>query len=210
MHEQRLQYALGNYIKSNYFLDSEEMYILEEHDKGGESTLSVEVAGEDSLCISNFDKKNRCGFLKEESSYGMQMCADHILFQKKEGKWTLHIFEMKSSISFKKWNNIRLKTRSSYFNALAIASFLGIVVSDVNVVITYEKDDAIQSPKNTTNPALFKPLLGDRRQDDPRKEWNTGVISIEIGDPQRKIFPQIKVKMLRDPETSILQGMVSV
>ena len=210
MIEKRLQYALEHFIEDGYFLKEASSYLLRETEKGGEGELKLEVFAEANLCIENFDKKKRCEFVRKSKKDGMGTCADHILFKRNNNEWELVIIEMKSQIDEKRLTEIRGKTRSSYLNALAIAAFLGITISNVSVITTYEKDDPISSAKNTTNPILFKMPLGKAPKNDPIYDWFHNLISIDIGEVTRKEFPHIKLKMERHPETHILVGTLTI
>lgn len=64
MYEERVQYALDNFIAENYFLDMDSEYHLKEEKDSGKSDLLVRINNE-NLCIHDFDNKKKCNFLKE-------------------------------------------------------------------------------------------------------------------------------------------------
>ena len=210
MIEKRVKFAIDNFIEEGYFLDESSSYVLTEEAKGGRGELRVDVSATDNLCIAHFDEKHRCSFLRSDSKHSMGKCSDHILFTQNNHRWELVIIEMKSQIDENRLIEIRGKTRSTYLNALAIATFLGISISNVFVITTYEQDNPIRSPMNTTNPALFKMPLGKIPENDPIYDWFHDIISIDIGEETRKRFRHAKVKMERHAERQILVGSLAL
>ena len=210
MIEKRVKFAIDNFIEEGYFLDESSSYVLTEETKGGGGELRVDVSATDNLCIEHFDEKHRCSFLRKDRKHSMGMCSDHILFTHNNQGWELVIIEMKSQIDATRLIEIRGKTRSTYLNALAIATFLGISISNVFVITTYEQDNPIRSPMNTTNPALFKMPLGKIPENDPIYDWFHDIISIDIGEETRKRFRHAKVKMERHAERQILVGSLAL
>ena len=126
MYTERVQYAIDNFIMDDYFLEMQNNYHLKEEKDSGKSDLDVTIKN-DNLCIYNFDDKKKCNFLRPEKTTGMQKSVDHILFEKIDDGWRLHLIEMKSGVGYKTWlESIKPKVRTSYLTSLAIADFLGI------------------------------------------------------------------------------------
>ena len=124
MLDPRIQYALNNFYKSEYFEDLKDEYNLEESDKLGKSCLVLKVNGT-NLCKSNFDGECKCGFLKIEGKYGMDKSVDHVVFQKVGDVWKIHLFEMKTTVGHITWEDIKTKIRTCYFKSKTLALFLG-------------------------------------------------------------------------------------
>ncbi len=180
--------------------------ILEEIEERGKTRLTLTVSGE-SLWLINFDAHKKCSFFTEDKKYGLQKSSDHVVFRFKDGIWYLHIFEFKSSVSPKKWLEVKQKFRASYFTCKALAAVLGISFEDENVYAytTFEKE---VQPRESTNPAELRPLLG-KRTVDPMLDWKEGkLLSLRI--PQEgKDFRHTKIKMSKD-EQGVLVGTFNI
>ena len=97
--------------------------------------------------------------------------TDHVLFEHMEAGWRLHLFEMKSGVGYKTWQeSIKPKVRTSYFTALAIAEFLGIRICECMVYTTYE-NEKFNMVNQGTNPKTMIPRLGCAARDPYEDEW---------------------------------------
>ena len=92
------------------------------------------------------------------------------MLQKKDGKWILHLIEMKSKVDDKKWHEIKQKTRASYFNVCALERVLGIHIDEVEVYTTYETTGFWHS-EQSEDPKIIVPLLGKPLPPKPESEW---------------------------------------
>lgn len=202
MYDKRVQFALDNFICDDYFLEESQSYCLREEKESGKSALNVRLEG-NNLCISDFDNKRKCNFLKPDGKLGMQKSVDHIIFQKKEKGWTLHLLEMKSSVGNETWKSIKQKVRTSYLTACALAIFLGIDIQDTYVYTTYETDK-FNKVSGTTNPKAYTPLLGKAAVDFKAEEWDKNIINITIYD--KVTFPHKGIRMTRSSNGEILEG----
>jgi hypothetical protein len=207
MYDERVQYALDNFIEDGYFYNPNGTYHLKEEKDSGKSDLLVHVA-ERNICLGDFDDKRKCAFVREERKYGMKKSADHILFTECSQGWVLHIIEMKKSVGYKTWlENIRPKMRSSYLNALALAQFLGITVVSAVTYTTYESE-AFDKPENTTDIKTFVPLLGKPAYDSKKEEWDKDRIQLNFG--KSVLFEHKKILMVRNDSTNTLEGELSI
>lgn len=78
--------------------------------------------------------------------------------------------------------DIKLKTRATYLNSLAIASVLGISIQEENVdVYTTYENEKFYSLEGTTAP-LAKPMLGEKKYDSKKEEWEKNRIFVNLGD----------------------------
>lgn len=133
MVEERIAYGIEKFLEEDFFLPENDSYCLEEKSESGRSELQVTIQG-DNLCCEDYDHKGKCNFLKRESPLKLQRSVDHVLLQKKDGKWILHLIEMKSKVDDKKWHEIKQKTRASYFNVCALERVLGIHIDELRYI----------------------------------------------------------------------------
>ena len=205
MYNTRITYAIDNFIDENYFLPMKNYYELRETVESGKSLLKVIIEGE-NICVEEFDKKKRCGFLRESGTFGMQKCIDHFLLKENGSTWNLYMIEMKSSVGDKKWRDIKAKMRSSLLNVKALCEFLGITLDIIYAYTTYEKE-CFTSLENTADPKSLIPLLGEKAVNFKQDEWEMGVIKIRIDE----IFtiPHTAIKMERDEKIG-LHGTLNI
>ncbi len=99
---------------------------------------------------------------------------------KSAGYWELHIFEMKTSVGFKTWNDIKYKLRSSYLSIRAIAVYLGITIRDDNTAYTTYENDKKMAIANMTDPKVTLPRAGGKAIDVKKDEWDAGFINLPV------------------------------
>lgn len=204
MYEQRIQFALDNFISDDYFLSMAQEYCLKEEKESGKSELSVSLK-EENLCIYDFDSKKKCNFLKTDKKFGMQKSVDHIIFQRMKGGWRLNLIEMKRSVGNETWISLKQKVRTSYLTAAAISVFLGIRITETYVYTTYEFDKFNQMT-DTTNPKLYMPLLGKPAINYKVEEWDKKIINIKVDNIVT--LPHQNIKMVRSDDGKILIGQL--
>ncbi len=209
MFNARVRFALDQFIKEDYFLPVSDTYHLIEKEDSGRSELIVHVQNE-NLCICNFDgpQKGKCNFLRQEKKYGLQKSVDHVLFEHMEAGWRLHLFEMKSGVGYKTWQeSIKPKVRTSYFTALAIAEFLGIRICECIVYTTYE-NEKFNMVNQGTNPKTMIPRLGCAARDPYEDEWKKNRIILNVGTELELLHN--KVKMKRNPVSEVLEETLTI
>ena len=207
MHDTRVRFALDNFIAENYFLEQDRIYHLKEEEDSGKSDLTLLISNE-NLCIYDFDSKGKCQFLRTDKKTGMQKSVDHIIFERHQDDWRLHLIEMKSSVGYKTWiDSIKPKVRTSYFTALAIADFLGIRIRDAIAYTTYESDK-FGDMNHSVNPRTLVPLLGQAARDANRDEWEKDRIILNVDG--EFIISHKKVQMQRNPVTGVLEGQLTL
>lgn len=207
MQDTRVRFALDNFIAENYFLEMSNLYHLKEEQDSGKSDLTLIIANE-NLCIYDFDSKGKCQFLRTDKKSGMQKSVDHIIFEKCQGGWRLHLIEMKSGVGYKKWiESIKPKVRTSYFTALAIADFLGIKIGDTIAYTTYE-NDKFEDVNNLANPRTLVPFLGQAARDANRDEWKKDRIILNVNG--EFVIPHKKIQMQRNSVTGVLEGQLTL
>ena len=169
--------------------------------------MTLEIANE-NLCIYDFDNKGKCQFLRTDKKFGMQKSVDHIIFEKCQDGWRLHLIEMKSGVGYKTWfESIKPKVRTSYFTALAIADFLGIRIRDAIAYTTYE-NDKFGDVNNLVNSRTLVPLLGQAARDANRDEWRKDRIILNVDG--EFVITHKKIQMQRNPVTGVLEGQLTL
>ncbi|MBR1743349.1 MAG: hypothetical protein IJ733_16050 [Lachnospiraceae bacterium] len=128
---------------------SEAEQVLVETSGEGEAELHLKLSNP-CIVIRNVDK-NPIKIFKNKN------CADQIVFEKKEEKWHLHIFEMKKTINPSKWEMIKKQFSGAFLHALAYAGVLGIDFSMENICVytVYRRVKAVDK----TNPVKLHPGL---------------------------------------------------
>ena len=201
MIEERIQYGIDNFLEDNFFLPFSNSYCLEEKSK-----LHVDVQG-DNLCSEDYDHKGKCNFLKKESPFKLRRSVDHVLLQKKEEKWILHLIEMKSKVDNKKWHEIKQKIRASYFNVRALEGVLGIHIDEIRTYTTYEST-GFWNTDRSEDPKIMVAPLGKPMPPAPEKEWENNIISVDVGAVRK--FQHVAVKMQRTEEGDKLIGNLRI
>ena len=205
MYNTRMMYAIYNFIEEDYFLPMKEEYELKETAESGKSILKVTLEGE-NICVEEYDKKKRCGFLREDKKFGMQKCIDHFLLKKNGLSWDLYMIEMKSNVGDKTWRVIKAKMRTSLLNINALCVFLGIRIDNIYSYTTYEKE-CFTTPENTADPKSLLPLFGEKATNYKRDEWDRNVIKIKIDEIVT--LPHNAIKMERDEKIG-LHGALNI
>jgi hypothetical protein len=181
--EDRINYALKNFLNDNFLYDSDSsIYELLELADEGKSRLTVHVGTTENICVKNYDKFPKWGIINNSKKLHLSKCVDHFIFKQNQlGTWELHIFEMKTSVGFKTWSDIKYKLRSSYLSIKAIAVYLGIKLSNENITVytTYENDEKMEV-KNMTDPKVILPRVGGKAIDAKKDEWDAGVINVPV------------------------------
>lgn len=206
MIEERVKYGIDNFLEDGFFLPFDNSYCLEEKIQSGRSTLQVKIKG-DNLCSEDYDHKGKCNFLKKKSPFKLGRSVDHVLLQKKEGMWILHLIEMKSKVDDKKWHEIKQKIRASYFNICALEKVLGIHIDEVKTYTTYENTGFWSSDKSE-DPKVIVPHLGQRMSLVPEKEWKRNIINVDVGEMME--FQHTAIKMQRVEDGTKLEGKLNI
>lgn len=192
-------FLMQNCFAENFFNINQKNFVLEEKNLSGRSKLKVKCSSKYNIIIENLDDKNtQLNFFREIDDIGYEMHlykrVDHIIFEYVEdNSWKLHLIEMKSSVSDKKWTEIKGKFRASYLLAIAIAAMLKIEVSETKMYTTYERV--------SFKPA--RPIVGGQHIS-PKLEWNGNKFGLNFGE--RLPFIHIPIQMTRDTATNILEG----
>ena len=216
----RISYALKNFLNDNFRYDSDSStYELLELADEGKSRLTVHVGTTENICVKNYDKSPKWGIINNSKKLHLSKCVDHFIFKQNQlGTWELHIFEMKTSVGFKTWSDIKYKLRSSYLSIKAIAVYLGIKLSNENITVytTYENDEKMEV-ENMTDPKVILPRLGGKAIDAKKDEWDAGVINVPIIVSESNpydFYTSIKLRhskiQMNRVEDDFLENMISL
>ena len=115
MLEDRVKFALDNFLNPEYISVAKSSYDLIEKDEQGKSLLVLQVNTEDNICVMNYDKVPPWAFISNDSRLNMRKCIDHFILRKYNGHWELHMIEMKTAVGFKTLNNIKAAQGSENF-----------------------------------------------------------------------------------------------
>ena len=144
---------------------------------------------------------------KVVNNSGLRRSVDHVLLQKKEEKWILHLIEMKSKVDNKKWHEIKQKIRASYFNVRALEGVLGIHIDEIRTYTTYEST-GFWNTDRSEDPKIMVAPLGKPMPPAPEKEWENNIISVDVGAVMK--FQHVAVKMQRTEEGDKLIGNLRI
>ena len=195
MLDQNLIDKIDVYLKPDYIEIVEGKSQLTEEEDSGRTRLNVSLSGTNSyLCIRDNDHKATCEFLNKTKTTGLGRSVDHILLTRNDnGKWTAHLIEMKSGVSIKRWNEIKLKARASMLNIKALAAVLDISLESIVVYTTYEK--LVLGVSDPTNLAGRKPMLGGGWKEN---EWDKNRIAIRIPKDREEYLTHKGIKMTKE------------
>lgn len=95
-------------------------FLLSETRKMGKARLTVKVSGEAILfsCLDEDGGSSR--FLKNKK------VADHLIVEYDEGRWKIHIFEMKRSVGGESWKEMKKQFFGGLIRAYEFCGILGI------------------------------------------------------------------------------------
>ncbi len=143
--EGRVQYALDNFLKPEYFESQKETYELLEKDNAGKARIFLNVGTSDNICVKNYDDIPDWEILREEKIFHMRKSIDHFILRKIVGVWELHMIEIKKTVSSNTWQDVKLQMGISYFKIKALLTFLGISVQDENILMytAYSEDKLV-------------------------------------------------------------------
>lgn len=210
MYDSRIRFAINHFIESDYFKEMSDTYTLEENSSSGKSILHLSVQGQ-NICVEDFDNKKKCEFVAardfEGHNIGMKKSVDHFILKKNsEGIWNLHMIEMKTSVGNSTWMDIKKKVRASYLNIKALCVFLGIEISGVYTITTYE-EEKFEGISEAADIRSHMPLLGVKAKTFKDDEWDMNVININIdGDV---LIPHRHYKMTRNAD-GYLEGNTAI
>ena len=107
--EGRVQYALDNFLKTQYFESQKEIYELLEEDSLGKARIFLNVGTADNVCVKNYDKIPDWEILREEKMFHMRKSIDHFILRKVADVWELHMIEIKRTASPNTWQDVKLQ-----------------------------------------------------------------------------------------------------
>jgi hypothetical protein len=121
-----------SYLDKNLYAQSDKELTIVETQKGGEAAVHLDL-NHPAVQFKEVDK-HRWDYLAKRK------CADSVVFQYAAGRWTLHIFEIKTTVGYRDWENMQSQCDGAFLNALAMAGFLGIDIANITVHSCFRKD----------------------------------------------------------------------
>ena len=170
-------------------VSSENLHIVEKK-SGGEADLTVKLKNP-SILFEKLEEKKLGYFINK-------CCADNVLFEYKNEKWILHIFELKRSVGKSDWGKIKLQFRGALQNAFALSGLLGIKIQmqDIHVYTAY-RNDKLNHQANSVKQRVQMYGKEDSELVEARKEWNATQISFDVDETY--VCKHTKIKL--DVET---------
>ena len=124
--------------------------------------MSLKLLSNQNFSIRNVDKKITIIHFFDEKK-GMYKSVDHIVFENLgNNDWKIHLIEMKSSVKYNKWIEVKAKFRASYLLVQAIAAILSMNIKELLMYTTYEKCNL---DKPETMPTARRLFLGQKYVD---------------------------------------------
>lgn len=200
--EERVQYALDNFLKPKYFEYQKATYKLIEDDKKGKSRIFLNVGTLDNICVKNYDKSPNWNILNENSKIHILKSIDHFILRRISNVWELHMIEIKKTISFGTWRDVKIQICASYYKIKALLTFLGISIQDENIFMyTAYSEDKLLANNNSQSEGVTtrtfntgEPLINPKVE-----EWDAGLIYIPLIDSEGNIalkkFKHVKIKL---------------
>lgn len=138
----------------------------------GEADLGIHLS-RPCILFRNLENKKMQYFKNKK-------CADYVLFENNEERWSIHIFELKRSVSADEWKKIKIQFAGALQNALALAGVLGISVELNNIELyTVYRNDKLN---DAANPARLRCNMHkqENRQKTDYRDWNESTITIDF------------------------------
>lgn len=197
--DSKRNYIINELMEENFIESETDQIYLEEKEDSGKSILRWKLLSNQNFSIRNVDKKNTIIHFFDEKK-GMYKRVDHIVFENLgNNDWKIHLIEMKSSVKYNKWIEVKAKFRASYLLVQAIAAILSMNIKEVRMYTTYEKCN-LDIPE--TMPTARRLFLGQKNVD-PLDEWQGTDFGLNFGE--RIEFMHTPIQMVRN-EMDILQG----
>lgn len=201
MEQDKREFIIHTLMRPDFIVDAGRKLLLKEEEESGKSELHVHLLSDANLVIANVDQKyTKLFFFQKEKAKSMYKRVDHMIFERqKDGRWKLHLIEMKGSVGEPKWVEIKGKFRASYLLAQALAGMLELMISETVMYTTFER---VKFAHSDTMPSARRSRLGEA----PvcmQEEWNGRRFGLNFG--MRIPFRHIPVPMKRNRD-GILVG----
>ena len=137
--DSKRNFIINELMEKNFIENETEQIYLEEKEDSGKSILKWKLVSGQNFSIKNVNKKNTIMYFFDEKK-GMYKRVDHIIFENLgNNNWKIHLIEMKSSVKYSKWIEVKAKFRASYLLSQAIAAMLSLNIKEVCMYTTYER-----------------------------------------------------------------------
>lgn len=184
MFQDKLQKRMDLLDQNLVLISESEAHLTEKGE--GEADLTLHLQNPCILFRGLEDHK--LGYFKN------QKCADYALFECRCGQWSVHIFELKRTMSESNWKQTKEQFKGAMQNMLALAGFLGIQVDleRVNVYSVFRNDKI----KDFSSPVRQRLKMHRRENITDSKEcldWESQ--EIELDFLGRHTYPHRKVSL---------------
>ena len=199
--EERVQYALDNFLKAEIFESQKETYELLEEDDFGKARIFFNVGNSDSICVKNYDRIPDWEILRKEKKFHMRKSIDHFILRKITDIWELHMIEIKKTASPNTWQDVKLQMGVSYLKIKALLTFLGISIQDENIFMytAYSEDKLVAGDSQSEGVTAKTFKTGEQLINPKVDEWDAGFIYIPLinsdGNIYLKKFKHIKIQL---------------
>lgn len=175
---------------------SKDKLSFHERQKDGAMEVTLNLA---HPCIMFRDLDEHC-----LSYFKSKKTADCIVFERKDLEaWVLHIFKMKKTVKVKEWKKIYEQFKGAFYNALALAGFLGIelALQETKLYTCYQVDKI----KEMFPASRLSFGHNDLSKDEWMKndsalacEWLSGKVNLSCFESL--CFPLEKIEVLQDED----------
>jgi hypothetical protein len=127
-----------SFLDKNLCEQSDKEFVIIENNKDGKAELHVSLRNA-AICFKKTDEKT-WPYLTHKK------CADSVVFKYADGKWSLHIFEFKTTVRRGDWEDMQKQFDGAFLNALVMAGFLKIDIDNITVHSCF-RNDKLSKPK---------------------------------------------------------------
>jgi hypothetical protein len=151
-----------SFIDKNLCEQSDGNFVIGENTEGGKAKLHLCLRNA-AICFKKIDK-HTWPYLTHKK------CADSVVFKYADGKWSLHIFEFKTTVRHDGWEDMQTQFDGALLNALVIAGFLKIDIDIHNATVhSCFRNDRLSKPKE---PVELRLASADKKFRDLINSWS--------------------------------------
>ena len=161
-------------------------------EKKADGRVDLQCVTQNCALVFDSPEKNVLPYLDEKKK-GARACSDAFIFtqDENENSFNLHLIEFKKTINTSVLDKAKWQLTMGFYNARAIAGFLGLKISDVYIYSGYRNDEI-----NDVDSATLIQLRASNNMEAIQKinDWKTGKCKIYI-DGKLRSFDQGKIKL---------------
>jgi hypothetical protein len=158
----------------NRIRELNEAYIEQLDESDGSFVLSENGAGQircqikvlaPAILLKNLDKwKLNC--------FKQKKCADYAMIKRTADGYSLHLFELKTTVGRTEWLEILQQFIGAFLRAKMVASFLCIPLCDVHVYTVYRKK------KTNTQPIVPRSAISNGKEREQINAWEEDSVNL--------------------------------